>query len=70
MRDSGCLTPPPPTGQPEPEGGLWCSFCQKTNREVRHLIAGKDAMICEECVVLCVGILTGTAEPKEPANDG
>ena len=35
-----------------------CSFCGKTEQEVRKLIAGPKAMICDECVGLCNDILT------------
>jgi ATP-dependent Clp protease ATP-binding subunit ClpX len=34
-----------------------CSFCGKTQDEVKRLIAGKNSFICDECVSLCVGIL-------------
>jgi ATP-dependent Clp protease ATP-binding subunit ClpX len=35
---------------------LYCSFCGKSQREVRKLIAGPTAFICDECVELCVDI--------------
>ncbi|NLO48393.1 MAG: ATP-dependent Clp protease ATP-binding subunit ClpX [Clostridiales bacterium] len=34
-----------------------CSFCGKSQDEVKRLIAGKNSFICDECVSLCVGIL-------------
>jgi ATP-dependent Clp protease ATP-binding subunit ClpX len=34
-----------------------CSFCGKTQDQVKRLIAGPEAYICNECVVLCKGIL-------------
>jgi hypothetical protein len=36
---------------------LKCSFCGKTQQEVRKLIAGPTVYICDECVFLCVEIL-------------
>src|SRR3989338_2949111 len=36
---------------------LTCSFCSKTQREVRKLIAGPQVYICNECVVMCDGII-------------
>jgi ATP-dependent protease Clp ATPase subunit len=36
---------------------LRCSFCGKTQNEVRKLIAGPKVHICEECVDLCIDIL-------------
>jgi ClpX C4-type zinc finger len=41
---------------------LYCSFCFKSQREVRRLIAGPGSIIiCDECVVRCNGII---ADPK------
>ena len=34
-----------------------CSFCGKTQDEVKKLIAGKNVFICNECVKLCNDIL-------------
>ena len=34
-----------------------CSFCKKSQREVRKLIAGPDVYICDECVDICVSVL-------------
>ena len=34
-----------------------CTFCGKRAREVRKVIAGPDALICDECVDLCVEVL-------------
>jgi ATP-dependent Clp protease ATP-binding subunit ClpX len=36
---------------------LRCSFCQKYQDQVRKIIAGPNAYICDECVDLCVDIL-------------
>lgn len=38
--------------------GLSCSFCGKTQDEVRKLVAGPGVYICDECVDLCNDILT------------
>jgi ATP-dependent Clp protease ATP-binding subunit ClpX len=37
---------------------LICSFCGKTQEEVRKLVAGPSVYICDECVDLCNDILT------------
>ena len=34
-----------------------CSFCGKTQEQVRRLIAGPDAYICDECIALCQEIM-------------
>ena len=41
------------------EGKIRCSFCQKTEDQVRKLIAGPDgaAYICDECVGICSEIM-------------
>jgi len=36
---------------------LRCSFCNKTQDEVRKLIAGPKVHICEECVDRCMDVL-------------
>ncbi|CAM2008750.1 ATP-dependent Clp protease ATP-binding subunit ClpX [Acanthopleuribacter pedis] len=35
---------------------LKCSFCNKSQREVKKLIAGPDVYICDECVAVCYDI--------------
>ncbi|MCB1737643.1 MAG: ATP-dependent Clp protease ATP-binding subunit ClpX, partial [Gammaproteobacteria bacterium] len=37
---------------------LYCSFCGKSQHEVRKLIAGPSVYICDECVDLCNEIIT------------
>ncbi len=46
----------------------YCSFCGKSEHEVRKLIAGPTVFICDECVELCVDIIR-TAD-KSPATTG
>src|SRR6266571_2719105 len=36
---------------------LYCSFCGKSQHELRKLIAGPTVHICNECVELCMGIM-------------
>ena len=36
---------------------LYCSFCGKSQHEVRKLIAGPSVFICDECVALCNDII-------------
>ena len=38
-------------------GGLSCSFCGKSQREVKKLIAGPTVYICDECIGLCNDII-------------
>lgn len=41
----------------EEDMGLHCSFCRKSESEVRKLISGTEAFICDECVQICNEIL-------------
>jgi ClpX C4-type zinc finger len=43
----------------------YCSFCGKGRSEVRHLIAGPNVFICDECVDLCRHIIEGEQKPVE-----
>ena len=36
---------------------LYCSFCGKSQHEVKKLIAGPTVFICDECVELCMDII-------------
>ena len=45
---------------------LRCSFCGKPQSQVRRLIAGNDAYICDECVRLCLNILGDELEEDYP----
>jgi ATP-dependent Clp protease ATP-binding subunit ClpX len=44
---------------------LRCSFCGKSQREVRKLIAGPSVYICDECVELCNDIITEEHERED-----
>ena len=44
-------------GGSESKNTLYCSFCGKSQREVRKLIAGPTVFICDECVELCLDII-------------
>ncbi|MBI28671.1 MAG: ATP-dependent Clp protease ATP-binding subunit ClpX [Pelagibacteraceae bacterium] len=38
-------------------GSLYCSFCGKSQHEVKKLIAGPTVFVCDECVELCMDII-------------
>ena len=40
------------------EKPLYCSFCGKSQHEVKKLIAGPSVFICDECIDLCTDIIT------------
>ncbi|MCL4120169.1 UNVERIFIED_CONTAM: hypothetical protein GTU68_040913 [Idotea baltica] len=46
-----------PNGDEENGKLLYCSFCGKSQHEVRKLIAGPSVFICDECVDLCNNII-------------
>ena len=45
---------------------LYCSFCGKSQHEVKKLIAGPSVFICDECIELCNDIIRDeiAAEPE------
>jgi len=45
------------TRDTSPSELLRCSFCNKSQREVRKLIAGPNVYICDECVDICLDII-------------
>ena len=45
------------TSSGESKNTLYCSFCGKSQHEVRKLIAGPTVFICDECVELCMDII-------------
>lgn len=58
---------PAPAPAPEPARTLYCSFCLKSQHELKMLIAGPGAIfICDECVALCQLIVEGgTPDPTK-----
>ena len=46
-----------PGGKDTKNNTLYCSFCGKSQHEVRKLIAGPTVFICNECVELCMDII-------------
>jgi ATP-dependent Clp protease ATP-binding subunit ClpX len=46
---------------------LYCSFCGKSQHEVRKLIAGPSVFICDECVELCNDIIREELEDSGEA---
>ncbi len=52
----------------ETKNTRYCSFCGKSEHEVRKLIAGPTVFICDECVELCVDIIR-TADKSGPTTE-
>jgi ATP-dependent Clp protease ATP-binding subunit ClpX len=57
---------------PEKKGGssekvLYCSFCGKSQHEVKKLIAGPSVFICDECIELCNDIIRDETPTDAPA---
>jgi len=48
---------------------LYCSFCGKSQNEVRKLIAGPSVFICDECVDLCNDIIQEELEDQNESGD-
>ena len=51
-------------GKKEKSSTSYCSFCGKSQDEVRKMIAGPTVFICHECVDLCVEIIKEEKEMK------
>jgi ATP-dependent Clp protease ATP-binding subunit ClpX len=49
---------------------LYCSFCGKSQHEVRKLIAGPSVFICDECVDLCNDIISEEIQDEESGKGG
>lgn len=49
----------------ENHGNLQCSFCGKSQKEVKKLIAGPSVYICDECIGLCNDIIAEEVERDE-----
>ena len=49
---------------------LYCSFCGKSQHEVRKLIAGPSVFICDECVELCNDIIREEIQEKSATGAG
>ncbi len=49
---------------------LYCSFCGKSQHEVRKLIAGPSVYVCDECVELCNDIIRDELEEEAPSSGG
>lgn len=47
------------------DSGLHCSFCGKSQKEVKKLIAGPNVYICDECIQLCNDIIAEEVEKEE-----
>ena len=46
---------------------IYCSFCGKSQHEVRKLIAGPSVFVCDECVELCNDIIREELQGDEPS---
>ena len=46
---------------------LYCSFCGKSQHEVKKLIAGPSVFICDECIDLCNDIIRDEAAQTDPS---
>ena len=55
---------------PESAELLKCSFCGKSQKQVRKLIAGPGVYICDECIELCNEIIEEEMLTGESAGEG
>ena len=60
----------PGSDAPEAEVELFaCSFCGKSQKQVKKLIAGPGTYICDECVALCAEIISDESEGELKPTD-
>ena len=52
------------------EKTLYCSFCGKSQHEVKKLIAGPSVFICDECIDLCNEIIRDELPAGDLAREG
>lgn len=48
----------------KPKNILYCSFCEKSQNEVKKLVAGSSGYICDECIVLCNDVIKDDPVPS------
>jgi ATP-dependent Clp protease ATP-binding subunit ClpX len=53
------------SGEKQSQSNLTCSFCGKSQKEVKKLIAGPTVYICDECIGLCNDIIAEEIEKDE-----
>ena len=54
----------------EGHGNLTCSFCGKSQKEVKKLIAGPTVYICDECIALCNDIIAEEVDRDDGVSSG
>src|SRR5688500_14467691 len=54
----------------EGHGNLQCSFCGKSRKEVKKLIAGPTVYICDECIALCNDIIAEEVDREDSFQTG
>lgn len=69
MRFFGRKGHPSSPGANTPSGDLRCSFCNKSQRYVRQLIAGPAVYICDECVDICVDVIAHHQRQRDDEAD-
>jgi len=53
----------------DPKATLYCSFCGKSQHEVKKLIAGPAVYVCDECIELCQDIIKEEGKILDTASD-
>src|SRR5471030_155209 len=58
-----------PRGRTDDGKLLYCSFCGKSQHEVKKLIAGPSVFVCDECVELCNDIIREEGSDVKPETE-
>jgi hypothetical protein len=62
----GNMVGTPPTPDSVATAPVHCSFCEKSQYDVRKIIAGPGVHICDECIDLCSEVLERESESNSP----
>ena len=49
---------------------LHCSFCGKSQNEVKKLVAGRGVYICDECIDVCINIVSEELHNEKQSETG
>ena len=52
------------------ENVLRCSFCGKSQNEVKKLVAGRGVYICDECIEVCINIVSEELHSEQKSETG
>ncbi|HEV2652267.1 MAG TPA: ClpX C4-type zinc finger protein [Rhizomicrobium sp.] len=52
--------------QPASDNTLYCSFCRKSQHDVKKMVAGPAVLICDSCVAIAAKVIADTSDITPP----